>query len=83
MVGAFEKIKCILSIASVGNLEKSRECTGRTTWRHRMLAFSIRCTIGSDQMKQSALAHRSESGAQRPVCGRFTTLSAHGSAKHR
>ena len=24
--GAFEKIKCIFSIAPVGNLEKSREC---------------------------------------------------------
>jgi len=24
--GAFEKIKCIFSIALVGNLEKSREC---------------------------------------------------------
>ena len=27
--------------------------------------------------------HRSESGAQRPVCGRFATLSAHESGEHR
>ena len=31
----FEKMKCIFSIAPVGNLEKSRECfslTGRWCW---------------------------------------------------
>ena len=27
--------------------------------------------------------HRCESGAQRPVCGRFATLFAHGSGEHR
>jgi len=32
--GAFEKIKCIFSIAPVGNLEKSRECSSlRNTHR--------------------------------------------------
>ena len=34
----FEKMKCIFSIAPVGNLEKSRECSlQRNT--HRTLAF--------------------------------------------
>ena len=49
--GAFEKIKCIFSIAPVGSLEKSQECfsTGRSVWRHRTLAFSVRCIVGSVQ----------------------------------
>ena len=50
LFGAFEKIKCIFSIAPVENLEKSRECfslTGRTARRHRTLAFNVRCTVGS------------------------------------
>ena len=38
-VGAFEKIKCIFSIALVGNLEKSRECfLLRNTHRTMVLA---------------------------------------------
>ena len=42
---AFEKIKCIFSIASVGNLGKLRECfsltlTGRCARRHRTLALA-------------------------------------------
>ena len=45
----FEKMKCIFSFASVGNLEKSRECfslrnTHRTlAQRHRTLCLSVRC----------------------------------------
>ena len=67
--GAFEKIKCIFSIAPVGNLEKSRECfSGRSARRHRTLAFSVRCDVGCSRVHRM---HRSESGAQRPVCGRF------------
>ena len=40
----FEKMKCIFSIAPVGNLEKSRETlTGRWPLRHRTLCLSVRC----------------------------------------
>jgi len=68
--GAFEKIKCIFSIAPVGNLEKSQECfsTGRSARRHRTLTFSVRCAVGCSRVHRT---HRRESGAQRPVCGRF------------
>ena len=34
----FEKIKCIFSIAPMGNLEKSRECSSQRN-THRTLAF--------------------------------------------
>ena len=46
-VGAFEKIKCIFSIAPVGILEKLRgeTLTGRWCWQHRTLVQSIRCGV--------------------------------------
>ena len=64
---AFEKIECIFFVAPVGNLEKSRECILlRNT--HQTLAFSVRCAVGCSRVHRT---HRSESGAQRPVCGQF------------
>ena len=50
--GAFEKIKCTFSIAPVGNLEKSRECspdalrggTGRWPLASGVLSGAAECT---------------------------------------
>ena len=47
----FEKVKCIFSIAPVGNLEKSQECfslrnTHRTlARRHRTQCLHVRCAV--------------------------------------
>jgi len=67
---AFEKIKCIFSIASMGNLEKSWECFSpevgcRGTGRWLLASGGLSGLSSVHRM------HRSESGAQRPVCGRF------------
>jgi len=52
-IGAFEKIKCIFSIAPVGNLEKSQECfspdagvgsTGRLSRASGVVSVAQVCT---------------------------------------
>jgi len=68
----------------VGNLEKSREHspdalrggTGRWPLASGVLSGLTR---GSRVLR----TQQSEFGAQRPVCWRFATLSAHGSGEHR
>ena len=69
--GTFEKIKFIFSIAPVGNLEKLR------VYRTLVLAAPdaglerpVWCQSVA-QVCRMHRTHRSVSGAQRPVCGRF------------
>ena len=46
--GAFEKIKCIFSIAPVGTLEKLRDCSSlRNTHRTLVIDFCVRCYLTS------------------------------------
>jgi len=61
---AFEKIKCIFSIAPVGNLEKLRALIERWCWQHRTLVQSVRCGVCGAGVHRT---HRSESGGQRPT----------------
>jgi len=70
--GAFEKIKYIFSIAPVGIF-------GEVTGTHWTLVFAapdagpespVWCQSVA-QVCRVHWTHRSESGAQRPVCGRF------------
>ena len=80
---AFEKIKCIFSIAPVGNLEKSRECkhsphalrggTGRWPLAFGVLSGVAECTgrTGVSPMLSVWCA------------GGLATLSAHESGEHR
>ena len=72
-LSAFEKIKCIIFYCVDGKFG------GRTTRRHRTLAFCVRCTIGCSRVHWT---HRGESTAQRPVCGRFANLSGYESGEH-
>jgi len=50
---AFEKVKCLVYIAPVGSLEKSRECFSLrdTHWtlaqRHQTLCLCIRCAVSA------------------------------------
>jgi len=45
-----------------------------------MMAFIIRCAVGCSRVHRT---HRRESGAQRPVWGRFANLSGYEFGEHR
>jgi len=86
---AFEKIKCIFSIAPVESFEevagvflteKHSPDALRGGTGHWPLASGV--LSGLTRGSRVHRTHRSESGAQRPVYGRFATLSAHGSGEH-
>ena len=82
-------MKCIFSIAPVGNLEKSRECFSLR--KHSPDAGSEAPDAVSERPVQTVpgparVRHRTIGTGrwlERPVCGRFATLSAHGSGEHR
>jgi len=83
--GGFEEIKCIFSIAPVGNLEKSWECFSADILRGGTGRWPLASGVLSGLTRGSRVhrTHRSESGAQRPVYGCFATLSAHESGEYR
>ena len=56
----FEKMKCIFSIAPMGNLEKSRKRNTHQTLaqRHRTLCLSVRCAV---VLGQARVKHRTVS----------------------
>jgi len=82
---SFEKIKCIFSIAPMGNLEKLRECFSPDALRGGTGRWPLASGVLSGLTRGSRVhrTHQSESDAQRPVCERFATLFAHGSGEHR
>jgi len=79
----FEKMKCIFSIAPVGNLEKSRECSP-DVGPEAPDAVSVRpvCRLPSS----ARVRHRTQAGVSSvlsPVSARFALLPGSKSGEHR
>ena len=92
VVGAFEKNKCIFSIAPVGNLEKSRECFSVGVFLSRKHSPDALCGgTGRWPLASGVLSGATECTGrtgESPVlsvrcAGGLATLTAHESGEHR